>query len=302
VLVTGGQGAAGDSAELYDPQTRQFTVTGDMQAWHSGHTATLLEDGRVLIVGGLSTMAEVFDPEAGTSAVVGDTLAPRRLHVAVRLADGRVLLVSGTNGPQPSAEIFDPVLGTSVPTGALVQGPRQGATATLLRDGRVLVTGGCCDADNRTWSTGELYDPATGSFSLLDTTLSQGGSMVHTATLLPDGRVWLSTGDIFDPMSNSFTRTADFDRGREATGRLEDGTVLEVGGFVDYEVGTTNSVVRFDPAAGTTLGTTTLLEPRQSPTATVLHDGTVLVVGGGVGGTNHDIEVRALATAELYVP
>src|SRR5260370_21480137 len=84
-----------------------------------GHTATLLGDGRVLIVGGENgggpiSQSEIFDPTAGTFSVGGNLNSPRADHSATKLADGRVLIAGGrsTTGAINSTEIFDPTTGT----------------------------------------------------------------------------------------------------------------------------------------------------------------------------------------------
>src|SRR5687767_5879890 len=95
----------------------RFLPTGAMHEARSGHTATLLPDGRVLIAGGWSESsaprdsAELYDPQSGTFASAGRLHAPRSVHSATLLADGRVLIAGGY-GPgavaQSSTELFDP--------------------------------------------------------------------------------------------------------------------------------------------------------------------------------------------------
>ncbi|HSB61642.1 MAG TPA: kelch repeat-containing protein, partial [Vicinamibacteria bacterium] len=166
----------------------------------SGHTATLLVDGRVLVVGGSGDRtAEVYDPRSGGfSLLAAEAAAFRRFHTATRLLDGRVLLAGGEDGEviNKSAEIFDPAENAFAPAGDLLF-PRWLHAATLLDDGRVLVTGGSSVADR----SAELYDPSLRAFAAAgpmttDPALGTEQSRTrHAATALADGRVLVTGGD-----------------------------------------------------------------------------------------------------------
>ena len=178
-----------------------------MSGPHEGHTATLLNDGRVLIAGGFSVngtvgvsvaAADLYDILVGrTFSSAGDMLSARNTHTAIRLASGNVLLIGGYASGPASAEIYNPSTGVFTATaGGMVVGNRGRATASLLNDGRVLITGGQV---NDIVNTAEIYNPSTNNFAAT-------GSMseprnAHTATTLADGSVIVAGG--FDQPSNS---------------------------------------------------------------------------------------------------
>ena len=142
-------------AELWDPNSGEFTTTGSLADTRFCHGATLLDAGHVLIAGGRSgtgdgrytTTAEAWDPDLGHFRAAGALLEPRCWPGVVTLPDGRVLVVGGSYGSgddgmvHASAEIWDPLTERFEPTGSMADG-RGGHTTTLLPDGRVLVVGG----------------------------------------------------------------------------------------------------------------------------------------------------------------
>ena len=155
-----------------------LTPAGNMRTPRAAHTATLLLNGKVLITGGFGNnasagaaavplaTAELYDPATDAFTPVGPMTTPRAQHTATLQADGRVLIAggrNGTNGTQDltSAELYDPSTGAFTQTGAMIN-LRGLHSATLLADGRVLMTG-CAIPCNS--AIAELYDPATGRFA-----------------------------------------------------------------------------------------------------------------------------------------
>ena len=120
-----------------------FAATGHMTTSRTGHTATLLTDGKVMIAGGYQSQgsslvglksAEIYDPSSASFTHTGDMSAARIRNTATLLPDGRVL-IAGSG----SAEVYDPGTGTFSPAGKMNSG---GATAILLNNGKVLLAGG----------------------------------------------------------------------------------------------------------------------------------------------------------------
>jgi hypothetical protein len=154
ILVVGGD--SGDqmlaSAELYDPATDTFSSTGSLALARADSSAFLLQNGQVLIEGGygqdgITDTAELYDPATGSFRHAGSMGIGRIWDTATLLPDGRVLIVGG-DAADPgdatiptSAQLYDPVSGKFTATGSLNYG-RHDHTATLLRDGLVLIVGG----------------------------------------------------------------------------------------------------------------------------------------------------------------
>jgi len=321
VLITGGQADVNHllaSAELYDPGNGSFSATGNLQASRAMHTATLLSDGRVLLAGGVSSTdsnvvatAELYDANGSTSTATGSLKTARYDHTATLLNNGLVLITGGADGnavPLASAELFNPATGAFTPTGSM-NSSRQFQTATLLTDGKVLVTGGVggVPPNLKDLDTAELYDPSTGTFSLVNGRMTTPRNN-HTATLFPSGpdagKVLIvggfndmsspsNTAELYDPTSQGFTATANNMASAHAshTEALLNGTVLVVGGF-DANQHATAVVEVFDPSTGHFSTTGSLVSARVYHASSTLNDGRVLVTGG--------TGISVFASAELY--
>ncbi len=221
----------------------RLNLTGSLLTARSGHTATRLDDGNVLIVGGDEAgSAEIFDSSSSSSTFAGSLNTARSGHTATRLGDGRVLITGGA--ALATTEIYDAATQT-FSLGAQMNTVRSGHTATVLSDGRILIAGG---------GTAEIYDAATDSFTSVSAAMSVSRSG-HSAVLMNDGRVLLVGGanadgeelnsaEIFDAASGEFAETANamaHHRTRATLRVLPDGKVQIIGGNDD------DSIEIYDP-------------------------------------------------------
>jgi len=252
VLVTGGytNGGAGTTAlptaEIWTSSSNGWSSTGSMSVARAGHTATLLQNGTVLVAGGSNGFAHLASAEIyalGTWSTTGAMSEARAEHTATLLQDGRVLVTGGWDSSTAtflaSAEIYDPQLEMWSPAGSMSVARIQ-HTATLLQNGKVLIAGGhnINGGSINILASAEIYDPANGTWS--PPSSMNTARTLATAALLPDGTVLVSGGDIggqgsaeiYDPTLGTWSPTASMsvDRRLATATLLTDGTVLVAGG------------------------------------------------------------------------
>jgi len=313
VLIAGGMRRNQDfykSAELYDPATGKFRPTGEMNERRVGHVAVLLHSGKVLIAGGwvavgATDSAELYDPATGKFTAIGKMTTRRGRPSATLLENGDVLIAGGEDhdgrGAQlTSAEVFHAASRRFETTGSM-RHARISHTATLLKDGRVLIAGGFA---NDVTASAELYDPNAGRFSETGNLLA--GRCKHTAGLLADGRVlvaggsadegWhanLNSSEIYDPRTGKFSPGANLNDRRfklpDEAVRLQSGRLLVAGGSKEAEI--------FDPISGKfAVVPGEMNDNWHYMSETLLRDGSVLLAGGY---PNSD---QATALAWIYRP
>ena len=286
VLMVGGTHG---SAELYDPASGVFTVLGSVP-FSQGVAAARLADGRVLVVGWQTAM--IYDPTMTVFTETGSLNVSRTHASATLLPDGRVLVAGGqvavVGGPQSLAvaAIYDPETGTFSLTGSL-NADRSGHAAALLPNGKVLLVGGSQTTTPGfviTLRRAELYDPATGSFSVPGNTIDAHTGLYWSGLILLDnGKVLITGGaggkaELFDPATGAFSATGAMTTPRSAgtATLLPNGQVLVAGGGPVV----TDSAELYDPSAGAFTSTASMMEGRVQHTATLLSSGEVLVIGG----------------------
>jgi hypothetical protein len=262
VLVSGGSDGTAPTAttDRYNAFGGTFATASPMHTARASHTATRLDDGRVLVVGGVGAdgamlaSAELYDPYADTWTVVGNLANPRAGHTATLLPDGNVLIAGGdsASGPLATLEVYSQIAGGFLPTAGQMSSPRARHAAALAGD-KVWIIGG--------W----------------------------------DGTAQLGSVDVYDPETGSLTSgpSMGIDRAEHSATTLLDGNVLVVGGM--SAGGELLSAEVLDLAAGQFVPTpTSLAAPRRNHLALLLpHNNSVLITGGWSGE-------GAAASSELF--
>ena len=331
VLVVGGIGVNGAytsfaSAELYNPKTGKWTLTGSMSVGRTDFTATLLANGEVLVAGGTDyeincyATAELYNPSTGQWTLTGSMTQPRCLHSATLLPDGEVLVSGGVNGVYSTntatvsaSEIYNPETGRWTATGSL--NVSRAEAATLLLDvGEVLSAGGYNNTGNNAQNTyltsAELYDPSTQAWTLTSS-FSAGVGLPTPPALLTNGDALIANdAQFYTPGSATWSATGPIPTVAQPPTKavaLGNSNVLATGcqckttnpnypcGF-----GPTNFAYLYSFSGNTWSLTGRMNFARFYHTMTLLSNGDVLVAGGFYRSPMNNTEV--LNTAELYTP
>jgi hypothetical protein len=262
--------------------------------------------------------AELFDPTTGLWSPAGPMSKGRYIHTATLLVDGKVLLAGGEVAAANAAErtivdIYDPSSNTWSVTGSL-NSARSYHTATLLPNGKVLVTGGLDGSS--ILSSCELFDPQTNSWSTVAPL--PGARYQHSATLLPNGKVLVAGGygsatstiasaRIYDPSTDVWSQAGSMLTGHagHTASLLADGKVLVAGaGYVfangSYNLSGINSQV-FDYRTNT-WSSGGSKPARQGHTATLLPGGSVLLAGSGGYESSTELYSGGLAFSDSWRP
>jgi hypothetical protein len=229
-LSSGGGSATLASAEIYDPPSKTWTEAAPMSVARLAHTATLMPDGTVMIVGGLTDNSsggyalaqdyEFFTAPTGPESEgswspesISLLSVPRFNHSAVLLDNGSVLLVGGQGAT--SALVTTPVLYTTLSdfwgTVSTERTPRYSDAVTKLANGDVLVAGGI-NSSGSLLNTAETFSPNDLTWTQVSGTLPGNGASGQTATLMSDGRVIIAGG------TSSTVATFDYSTGQFTAG------------------------------------------------------------------------------------
>jgi len=270
ILVAGGRTPVASvetnvirSAEVYRAKHGIWSTAGSMRQARAYHAATLLNDGRVLVTGGINLVDGVLDSvelfwSHNLEWTAGAPMhTARREHTATLLRDESVLVAGGQNGsPLRSAEVFDPRDGHWRRVGDLANA-RQSASAALLPNGRVLVAGGV--GQNRADD-------------------------------------YLDSAEIYDPVSKNWSVTGALAEGRDYTTLtpLRDGRVIAIGGR--GSAGALSSMEVYDTRGGSWIQAGRLRVPRYDHRVVVMPSGVLMVIGG-LGSDD-----RVLDSVELIDP
>ncbi len=295
ILVVNGTDSGASSAELCDFTSPSVQVGGASLSARNASTYTLLPDGQILLAGGQDAngaafpTCELYDPETDSWSDTGALKTPRVGHTATLLVNGKVLLVGGfmpgTASFVATSEVYDPATGKCTTTAGNPLARHITHTATLLRDGTVIVAGGFNQTSDPTYC--EIYDPGSDSWSVgapIDQ-LRVGA----TATLLPSGLVLMTGGASGAPVGSIIYNPIDFlweptgfdvvPRKFQTATLLPTGQVLVAGGQ-DENGNTLQSAELYDPVQNGWTSAQDMLAPCFQQTATVLANGQVLMTGG----------------------
>ena len=319
------------SAELYNPNTNKWTMIAPMHVGRAGALAVTLNNGKVLVTGGLGnrgvlTSCELYDPVTNTWTMTGNMSQPRFDHQIVLLNDGRVFVVGGDFGGTENnvTETYDPSSGVWT-TDAPQSLARADMIAVKLPNGNVLVAGGHTSKVETLLS--EIYNPTANNWtqtgSLNTPHGDAGGVLLQNNNVLIAGGYttyndadqtiqYLYTSELFNTTSGSWKMTGDMNLPRGEIGLnivlLNSGQVLVPGGNYQPEKGQSSSEL-YNPASGTwSLAGNMSVPHGEGAMSVLLSTGKALAFGGllphtctycGSGVTGQDL---ATTVADLYTP
>lgn len=300
---------------------------GDMNHGRYNHSATLLDDGRVLVTGGTGdgknslSSAEIFDPKEETWTSVPDMAQPRMRHTATLLDSGKVLIAGGYFGngngfpslfrhfngtdniSHSACELYDPNTGAFSTAQPLNTG-RFWHRAVKLQDGRVLVIGGL-NVTQGALSSCEIYNPENGQWSQaaplnlarvrFTATLLQNGSVLITGGHNGRGKVPFSSCELYLPGEDKWIEVASMSRtrGYHSGILMADGKVMVSGGFSGPGQPDWNDSEIFDPDSGTWIMAGSMSLPRHNHESSLIPSGEVVIFSGSncqTGGAHSGIE------------
>ncbi len=318
-LVVGINSARSDQAF---PKTGSVVPAAPMLEPRSGHTATLLSDGKILIGGGMRRnqdfyrSAELYDPVNGKFTPTGPMNVARVGHTAVLLRSGKVLIAGGcvaASPPADSAELYDPSTGRFTLLPAKMAARRCDQTATLLDNGDVLIAGGSDHMSPAGVASAEVFHADTQKFEAVGP--MHYGRVSQTATLLRDGQVLIAGGrgdrvnaaaELYDPKTKQFILTGSLfvPRYKHTAGLLPDGRVLIAGGSDERDWhGLLSSAEIYDPHTGRFTVAASLNDGRfKLPEAAApIGSGRLLIAGGSKRTEIYDSRTAnfLLASGEL---
>ena len=310
------QAAAGDvtATATVDVTTDTWTAAAPMPIGRvAGATATALADGTVLVIGGagsdgvVTAAVDLYNPAARAWMGAGARApmsTPRASHTATLLPDGRVLVTGGsTSGGSiaqgytnnTSAELYDPAQDTWSAAAPMLSA-RAHHTATLLPNGRVLVTGGE-DAQYLPVATAEVYDPVANTWTATPLPMATARS-TQSATLLPNGRVLIAGGydivqgvltpltaaELYDPALGTFSAAQ-----ASIAAHAGHSATLLANGQVLVAAGGTSASELYDPATGLWHATAHLVSTRSGDAAILLPTARLLAAGGTQSAPNAEV-------------
>ena len=309
VLAIGGAGvgsATFANVDLYDPTANSWAPVASMGTPRTFHTATRLNDGRVLVTGGVINQSstvlnsvELYDPNTNSWSAASPMNAAREQHTATLLSNGKVLITGGfTTGfaQLASAEVYDPTTNvwSAAPSMSIT---RIAHRALRLNGGQILITGGIIGGPSFGSTAAETYDPTSNTWT--NVANMNAPRAQHTVTLLGDGRVLVTggrgpgaqpvaTAEIYNPGANTWANTPNMSvqRAIHTATLLNSGEVLVAGGMNSDSASNCSTCVnssaeRFNPSTNSWTNDASMNSRRQVHEAVLLGNGAVLVIEGG---------------------